>query len=740
MINNISTTAAKLTAALATVVFALTPLASYAVDQEGKRIGLVLSGGAARGLSHIGVIRALQEQGIEVDAISGTSMGAIIGGMYASGYSVEQMEVIGTSLDWSYGLTDKPPRDDLTFRRKQDDRRHLLRTKLTVVDGGIKIPAGVIDGQNLDLVLQNIFYHTNDVDNFDQLKIPYRAVATNLETGEAVIMGSGSLNTAIRASMSIPGVLAPVVRDGTLLADGGMADNLPVDVVRGMQVDRVIAVNIGTPLNKAKDINNLFAVSNQVSTFLTIKNAQEQIATLTNTDILLQPDLGDIGSFDFSRAEETIQLGYDAVMAQADALKSFAKNGPLTFAEVATSHAPNISSISFENKSYMHVDALRLFIKQPINAPFDKSLLEHNINTLYGLDYFSSVGYRLLDDGEGGKRLHILINGEKRHTGFMRFGFNTSDDFRGDNYYNLAFAYNKTGISNYGAEWFTHVQLGNDINIRTEFYAPLDYESPFYVLPLLEYTARDISLYDDDLKNEVLLVRDKRTSAGFFTGYQFSNYTDISVGLVRSTGNLNVEVGLPNIEHFNYDLGYVETRFKLDSEDNVYFPTSGSRVDLSARKFDQTLGSDEDYYEADILLSRAFNFGAHTFLTRARAARSDGLNSVPSSRFYLGGLGQLSGMPENSIITQNNNLLSLQYIQQLNKPLLMFDTRYYLIGSIEYGRAWNNQASDLPFNSGDIYAGSIGAAMDSPIGPIVLAYGYNSADRQSVYFAIGRSI
>ena len=200
MINSFSKFSRQFAVSFTAVLLALSPLSTLALDQDGKRIGLVLSGGAARGLSHIGVIRALQEQGIEVDAIAGTSMGAIIGGMYASGYSVEQMELVGTTLDWNYGLTDKPPRDDLTFRRKQDDRRHLLRTKLKVVNNSIQLPAGVIDGQNLGLMLQNIFYHTNSINDFDQLSIPFRAVSTNLGTGEAVVMGSGSLNTAIRAS------------------------------------------------------------------------------------------------------------------------------------------------------------------------------------------------------------------------------------------------------------------------------------------------------------------------------------------------------------------------------------------------------------------------------------------------------------------------------------------------------------------------------------------------------------
>lgn len=713
---------------------------AFSVDKDGNRIGLALSGGAARGLSHIGVIKALQEQGIEVDAVAGTSMGAIIGAMYASGYSVEQMYTVGTTMDWGYGLTDKPPRDDLTFRRKQDDRNYLLMTKLRIVDGSIRLPAGLIGGQNLDLILQDVFATSNDITDFNKLKIPYRAVATNLETGEAVIMDSGSLNTAVRASMSIPGMLAPVMRNGLLLADGGMAKNLPIDVVRSMNVDRVIAVDIGTPLADAEGMQDLFSVSGQVTTFLTIKNAKEQIATLSSNDVLLQPDLGEINSLDFDSAEKIIDLGYQSAMAQAEQLKSFSKQAEPSRYELDLDHAPTISSIDVENESFINIDALKLFIKQPIGQPFDKELLQHNINTLYGLEYFSSIDYRLIDDNKGGKVLHLIVKSSNRLTNFLRFGFYINGDFKGYNYYNISATYNKTGLSRYGAEWFTKVQLGNNINVHSELFAPLNYESPYYLLPKFEYIARDIPLYDDELENEELQIRETRVSLGLYAGLQLSNFTDFNVGVVRAKGNIDATIGTPEIDEADIEFGYVESRIKLDSEDNVNFPTSGSIIDLSFRKFDPLLGSDQDYYEADALLSRAFTKGSHTLITRARAARSDGEKTVPTGRFFLGGLGQLSGFSEDNIITQNNDLFTLQYLKQLNKPLLMFDARYYFIGSLEYGRAWNNTDSGIPFNSGDIYAGSIGAAMDSAIGPIILAYGFNSNSHHSLYFSIGRPI
>lgn len=712
----------------------------HGADRDGNRIGLVLSGGAARGLSHIGVIKALEQQGIQVDAVAGTSMGAIVGAMYASGYSVEQLETIATTLDWNYALADFPPRRDLTFRRKEEERRHLLKTKIRIAGNEVSLPKGVLDGQNLGLVLQDIFQHTNSITQFDQLPIPFRAVATNLETGEAVVLHDGSLPAAVRASMSIPGLLAPVQHNNRLLADGGMANNMPVDVARAMGVDRIIAVNIGSPLLKRDNIDSIFAVSEQVTTFLTIKSTEQQKAYLQSGDLLLEPDLEGIGSVDFDAAATAIEQGYRATLAQAPALESFRSKTLHAQPALNTHKAPVISAISLHNNSYLHDEAILSFIRQPKGEPFNQALLIHNINTLYGLDYFVSVNYELHDAPNDTKRLHILVNGDTRHMSFVRLGFSTSDDLQGNNYYNLAASFNKVGITQYGAEWYTQLQLGNNALLSSEFFLPLGYETPLYIRPVVAYSARDIPIYDEALKNARLIIRDRKTMAGIEGGFMFSQYTDISLGAHLADGRLNVKTGEALIEGLEYDQGYLEASFRLDSEDHVYFPTLGSRAELNYRLYEESLGSDESYYEADALVSYAHTIDRNTWVLRAQAARTNGANVVPSSRFLLGGLGHLSGMAEGSLVTQNNDLISLRYTRLLNDPLLVFNTRYYLLATLEYGRAWNSDLSDLPFDTGYLTAGSLGVGMDSPLGPIIFAYGRNSADRHSVYFSIGRSL
>ena len=309
---------------LSCLLLCLIPMALFAVEKPQPKIGLVLSGGAARGLAHVGVLKALEEQGIRVDAIAGTSMGAVIGGLYASGYKIDELEKLALDIDWQEALSDDPPREDIPFRRKQDDRDFLVRQKLSFRDdGSLGLPLGVIQGQNLSLLLESLLAHSSDIRDFDKLPIPFRAVATDIVNGDKVVFRKGHLPQVIRASMSIPAVFAPVEINGQLLVDGGMVDNIPVDVAREMGVDRVIVVDIGTPLRPRKQLTTVFDILNQSTTLMTRSNSEVQLASLTPDDILIQPALSAIGATDFGRSQDIISAGYRATQALAPRLADF---------------------------------------------------------------------------------------------------------------------------------------------------------------------------------------------------------------------------------------------------------------------------------------------------------------------------------------------------------------------------------------------------------------------------------
>src|SRR6202047_2210668 len=279
------------------------------------RICLVLSGGGARGMAHIGVLKILEELKVPIDCIAGTSMGAVVGGLYASGMTAAQIEATMRSLDWQEAFRDAPPRRDLAFRRKQDDRNFLVRLPLGLKHGRVLLPKGLIQGQKLQETLRQLTLPFSNSTDFDLLPTPFRAVATDLLTGNAVLMDKGDLAIAMRASISAPGVFAPVETQGRVLVDGGLAENLPVDVARQMHADILIVSDVSFPLQSRSALDSALSISNQMLAILVRKDADRQRATLGPSDLLVEPVLGPASSTDFTAANSTIAAGENAARA-----------------------------------------------------------------------------------------------------------------------------------------------------------------------------------------------------------------------------------------------------------------------------------------------------------------------------------------------------------------------------------------------------------------------------------------
>ena len=283
----------------------------------------MLGGGGARGSAHVGVLRVLEEMRIPIAYITGNSMGAIVGGLYASGFTPDEIERELKAIDWDDTFADAPPRPDRSFRRKRDDDLYLIGARVGYRDGALHFPLAFIQGQKFDLHLNRLTEHVANVHDFDRLPIPFRAVATDIETGRQVVLRSGNLAKAIRASMAVPGGFAPVEIDGRLLVDGLVADNVPVTAVRAMGAARVIVIDVGTPLLSREEITNAGAVLSQLSTILSQRNVEEQLATLGPRDLLIRPALGDLGTADFERVGDGIAIGEQAVREARAALATF---------------------------------------------------------------------------------------------------------------------------------------------------------------------------------------------------------------------------------------------------------------------------------------------------------------------------------------------------------------------------------------------------------------------------------
>jgi NTE family protein len=710
-----------------------------ATEASRPKVGLVLSGGAARGLAHIGVLKALEEQGIKIDAIAGTSMGAVVGGLYASGYKIDELEKLALQIDWQAALSDAPPREDVPFRRKQDDRDFLVKQKLSFRDdGSLGLPLGVIQGQNLALLLESLLAHTSDTRDFDKLPIPFRAVATDIANGEKVVFRKGHLPQVIRASMSIPAVFAPVELDGRLLVDGGMTDNIPLDVAREMGVDVAIVVDIGTPLRNRKQLTTVVDVLNQSITLMTRSNSEEQLAALKPTDVLIQPALAAYGVTDFGKAQDMIDAGYRATRildARLAALKpDNAQDAELNAARSPGQRTPVITAIRVENDSKVDDDVIRYYIRQTVGEPLDLGRLHSDMGTLYGLDYFEQVQYRVVHKGQD-HTLVISARGKRSGTDYLRVGLNLSDDMRGDSAFNLGASYRINGINRLGAEWLTRAQIGDKQELYTEFYQPLDVGSRYFVAPYASFEAQNVdSVLDND---PIAQYRVERYGFGLNLGRQIGNNGEIRFGVGEAWGKADVRIGDQDLPSENFNEGFYALKYSYDSLDNVYFPHEGKDVSLTLKQFEPSLGSDTRYRQWEFKLDKALSHGPDTLILGGRYGRTLDDTNVVTSSFLLGGARQLSGFREDAVSGQNVSLLRAVYYRRLTpRSYLPLDFPMYAGASLERGRAWNN---DNEFDSGYINAASVFIGFDTPLGPLNFSYGLNDANEQAVYLNLGQT-
>ena len=446
------------------------------------RICLVLSGGGARGMAHIGVLKVLEELKVPIDCIAGTSMGAVVGGLYASGMTAEQIDATMRSVDWQDAFRDAPPRRDLDFRRKQDDRNFLVRLPLGLQHHHILLPKGFIQGQKLQETLRQLTLPYSDSPSFDQLPTQFRAVATDLESGKAVLLDRGDLSIAMRASISAPGVFAPVDYQGRLLVDGGLADNLPINVARAMNADILIVSDVSFPLQPRERLDSALSISNQMLAILVRKESDRQKATLGPQDILIEPALGTAAVTDFTVAVSTIAQGETAARGAQPRLAALSIGDGAYAAYLARRAArqpglPVIKFVRVDQESKRYEKTILAEMQPLIGKPLDVDEVNARITELYGLGYFETLDYTLVERGEGADQesgLEVRARRKSWGPNYVRFGLNLQDDFQGNSQYNAAARFLMTEINDLGAELLTDVQIGSDPKLTSEFYQPLD--------------------------------------------------------------------------------------------------------------------------------------------------------------------------------------------------------------------------------------------------------------------------
>jgi NTE family protein len=702
------------------------------------RIGLVLSGGGARGAAHIGVLKVLEEMRVPVDYIAGTSMGSIVGGSYASGNTVDRMLYDISTIKSADLATDSPPRQDISIRRKEDDLKNYFGPELGFRRGKVLLPKGVVTGIGLEAVLRDLAKVKGSVD-FDSLPIPFRACATDIETGKMVVFGKGDLAAVMRASMSVPGAIAPAEIDGKALVDGGLTRNLPVDVAREMGADVIIAVNLGTPLMRRDQIDSLLGVTGQMINILTEQNVSASLASLKPDDILILPELGDYSATDFDHMPDTVPIGEAAARKVQDQLKRYSIP-PQQYAEHrrrqmgAAAEAPKvIDEIRVEGLKRVSPNVIAENMETQAGKPLDIKVVDADMRRLYGRGDFEHVGYRLIE--EPNKRI-LVVDAVEKSWGpdYLRFGLGLSAESGGDAYFNVLGSYRKTWINSLGAEWKNEVQMGQTTRLFSEFYQPLSVHRYLFVAPMVEYDQHYVQIFQGD--TVLAKYNNHSTTAGLDLGSQITKYGEFRVGVVGGTQTFRLSSGPQDLAltEDRADIGAVRARLRIDQLDSIKFPRSGYAA--TAEIFDSRteLGARDNYirWEGDLL--SAVSFGDNTVQIALKGGGTIGSSPLPLyDQFSFGGFLHLSGYRTGQFYGESIAFGRLVYYRKLSKAVLTEGV--YAGASLEAGRIGGQFVPGNP--TGAVGAGSLFLAADTPLGPMYLAYGIGEAGNTTFYFFLG---
>jgi NTE family protein len=707
------------------------------------RIGLVLSGGGARGAAHIGVLKILERLHVPIDAIAGTSMGAVVGGLYASGMSAAEIEQTIASVDWQAAFHDRPPRTEIAFRRKEEDRQYLVNLPIGLRGKQLLIPKGLVQGQQLLETLRRLTLPVAELTDFDQLPTPFRAVATNLETGDGVVLRDGDLATALRASMSVPGIFAPVEYRNQVLVDGGLAENLPIDVARSMGVDLLIVSDADYPLQPLKNLDSLPRITNQMIGILMRKDSNRQLRTLGANDVLINLQLGDFSSYDFANTPKIVGAGVIAATGVQARLQALALSDPDYAQYLATRSArrtglPRIEFVQVNTSSDYYRRAINDRFGQFVGKTVDPEALKRQVDDLYGLGYMETLDYHLVPNAAGAFGLDIDARRNSWGPDYLRFGLQLQDDFQGNTSFDASSRLLFTELNSLGAEFVTDLQVGTAPLLSSEFYQPLTTNGPYFVAPHLQVEAHDVAQVEEG--KQVGYFRVRSFDYGLDFGREFSNWGEVRIGALGSEGSTRVELGDFSNPGYTFDLHEGFVSISYDQLDRANFPHSGQALtaQLTVSGSGQTgPGAGTDQFTFDWR-------GAHSWARNTLVAWVSSGNTIGGSQnsvstyFPLGGFLNLSGVHAATLAGPQYAIARLIYLRNVgNGGEGILDVPAYVGLSLEDGNVWSSR-QQISFGSTHQDAALFFGA-DTYIGPAYLAVGYDASGSTEFYLVLGHS-
>ncbi|WP_020561086.1 patatin-like phospholipase family protein [Thiofilum flexile] len=719
------------------VVSSLTLAFTLQNAEARPKIGLVLGGGGAAGLSHIGVIKVLEEQGIPIDVISGNSMGAIVGGLYASGMSVSELEKTARTLDWFKLFNDTGVYSDQNYQQKQMSGGFFSAVSMGVSKRGIKLPSGLISGQNLMFELRRLLSPVAHINQFDKLPIPFRAVATDIRTGEAVVLKQGNLATAIRASMSIPGLFSPVELNGRLLVDGLVSNNVPVDIARQMGADIVIVSRI--PQGKERSLDSALDISLQTMDLLVYKASEDQLKSLTKKDILIQPPIGDIGSLDFQLVGDAIPAGIKGAQAQLAALKQLMSSiGQAPKAKISKPQIPKeglrLASIQIKNDSVLKTSILQRALNLQAGSAITNDQLQAALNRVYRLGQFSLVDYDLDLKENGQYDLTVLAQKSDQGNRRLNFGFSLSDDFDGDTGYQAGVRFVNKGLTRKGTELRSRAVIGDQILGDVEIFHPFQDKWDSFINPKIAYQEGDIKLLEDG--QQVAEIRAKTHSARIDIGRALGKNGEARVGLFYENLKPDVKTGSIDLGTDSLKSAGLEFNYAFDSFDQIDFPTFGKRINANLRVGLTALNSDSAFNRLTVDAEKVWKISEKgRILANGRVTSTSNNENVLAELQDTLQTGRLA-LSDNTKLEGNYTLEgTVGYLREVKEiPRI---AKVHVGASIGLGQVWQKR-DDVDLGdldpSATLYVGTT-----TPLGPAFLGIRKMKGYDNQAYFNFGRS-
>lgn len=713
----------------------LLAVATAAVAAEGSRprIGLVLGGGGARGAAHIGVLEVLEKYRIPIDCVAGTSMGALVAGVWAAGMPPARMREAMAQANWNDMFIDNPDYSELSYRNKSIARRYLPGSESGVTADGVRYQSSVVAGQKIKLFFNQLVRANQGERSIEDLPLPLSIIATDIGTGEKVVFANGPLTTAMRASMAVPGLIAPVDHLGSKLVDGGLVDNVPVEEVRKRcGAELIIAVDVGSPLLKAEEVGSLISVSAQMIGILTAQNVARSLATLGAADVLIRPDLEGIGPGDFSSHAEAADRGRAAAEALANRLAMLSVS-PAYYAEwwkkieVLRRISPRIDEIEIAGLGRVPAAAIQRHLLATAGATIRPAEINHDLLRMYGDGWYESVDYTVLSERDR-NILRVMPVEKPWGPDYLRLGVNLQADSSQGSTFGLRAAYHQTWLNNLGGELLYTGEIGSTTRLGIDYYQPLDYRQDFFAQLIGNIGRERLNVYENDRRIAQYLVTENSLHA--YLGAHAGLYGPVRAGWVHRRRLYSPDVGDPTLPKADVTYGGWQVRADFDQFDRLYFPTRGWAAQLSWFQSPQM-----NYARADADVRGAHAIGGTVFNARLRYTASPQGALPVYDAGSLGGFLNMTAFAKDQIIGDDIRYVGISAERILGRlPIgLRGDMRIGLAFELaRVGYRYSETELDGIINSAALYVGG-----ETPFGPIYLGFGHSTSGISNLFLFIG---